>query len=128
MARIVVRAFMPNGELRKSRDIDRRFEQDEPVYAGNQAPRHDGNQVGRQQDFGEDQEAGYRYRDMSTSPDARQHVVRHAPEALASKGDEGMIQGAEAVDRERPRRRIGMIGAERADVALVSFKIGRAHV
>jgi hypothetical protein len=52
MARIVVRAFMPNGELRKSRDIDRRFEQDESVYAGNQAPRHDGNQVGRQQDFG----------------------------------------------------------------------------
>ena len=30
-----------------------------------------------------------------------------------------MIQVAEAVDRERPRRRIGMIGAERADVALV---------
>jgi hypothetical protein len=30
-----------------------------------------------------------------------------------------MIQGAEAVDRERPRHRIGMIGAERADVALV---------
>jgi hypothetical protein len=32
-----------------------------------------------------------------------------------------MIQGAEAVDRERPRRRIGMIGAERADIALVAI-------
>ena len=52
MARIVVRAFMPNGELGKSRDIDRWLEQDEPVYAGNQAAGHGGNQVSRQQDFG----------------------------------------------------------------------------
>jgi hypothetical protein len=34
-----------------------------------------------------------------------------------------MIQVAEAVDRERPRRRIGMIGAERADVALVELML-----
>src|SRR5262245_37055492 len=118
MGNILIDPRMPYGDHVEARDFNGRFEHDQPLVFTQQARWDERDKIVRLQNLGYEQEARHRVANLAPQLEARECLIRRAPEGSTRRRHENVIVTAEALNGHGPTMRERVLRADGYDVVL----------